>query len=394
MTSRLAVVAVASTLVLAACGGGGSDEAAPDDTSQPELQTDTAAPVPEAIVETTVAQPVATEAQDTQVDTTEPAPTPTPAVDAVFCGAAEEFFVPARSLDFGDINDPVVLGGVIGLLDGRAQPVIDAAPTEADAALFVESKGLLDLASPALASIGFDLERSGELQNNIEVGEALVDFGALLGDMQTFLVDRCDSSTAELDQRAMDIIDGFASSTTQTTEVVAPDTVAPPPDTAAPGTVAPDPAEAVIDYTPIENDTGELRLDVPSTWTDVTGAPEGVLQQVAAAPNLQAFLDSYTQPGVLLITGDATTPEAWRDGLSATVGIALEDGCVINDTAEYDDGVYTGEENLLSCGDPAAVAHLIGGRNETGSLFFLLAIVRPTSDPAVRDRIVQSFFID
>lgn len=387
MTSRISAVAVVAAILLAACGGG-SDDAAPEDTSQSEMQSDTAVPVATAVVETTVPAPMVTNAPEPVVTSVEapvatsveaPVETTADVPDAAFCSAAENFFVPARALDFGDINDPAVLGGVIGLLDGMAQPVIDNAPAEADAALFVQSQGLLDLAAPALASIGFDLERSGELSNNVEVGEALVDFGGLLGEMQAFLIDRCGSSSAGLDDRAMAIAAELAINGTTTT---------------IPDVVTPEPVDSAGDFTPLENDSGDLSLDVPPAWTDVTGAPEGDLQQVAAAPNLQAFLDSYTQPGVLLLTGDAATPDSWQDGLATTVGIAVDDGCTITDTSEYDDGVYTGEENLLTCGDPDSVAHLIGGRNEAGTLFFLLAIVRPTDDPEVRNRIVQSFFID
>ncbi|MFK7918361.1 MAG: hypothetical protein AB8G14_09815 [Ilumatobacter sp.] len=379
MTSHCTAVAIVSTLLLAACGGGGSDDTAAGDTTPAGIETGTAAPVPTASVETTIPTAVATEAT-VPVETVEVVETvETVAVepDAAFCEAAENFFVPARALDFGDINDPAVLGTVITLLDGLAQPAIDAAPTDADARILVDSKALLDLAAPALTSIGFDLDRSGELDNGAEVGQALIDFGALLGELQVFLVDRCSSSIADLDERAMSIADGIVTT----------------PATSAPESV-PVTTPTAEEFTAIQNDTGDLRAEVPSAWTDVTGTPDGVLQQLAAAPNLQAFLDSYIQPGMLLITGDAANPDAWRDGLSTTVGIALEDGCTISDTADYDDGVYTGEENLLSCGDATSVAHIIGGRNSEGSLFFLLAIVRPVDDPGVRDQIVQSFFID
>ena len=82
------------------------------------------------------------------------------------------------------------------------------------------------------------------------------------------------------------------------------------------------------------------------------------------------------------------------DGLAATLGVAESDGCTIGDTLDYDDGVYTGTEHILSCGSDTSTAHLIGGRNSDGDLFFLLAVVRPADNLDIRDQIVQSFFID
>lgn len=175
----------------------------------------------------------------------------------------------------------------------------------------------------------------------------------------------------------------------------APDTTAPAPDTTAPApdtTVAPN--RVPVGYRPINDESGDLRANVPAAWIEVDGAPDGVLRQLSAAPDLAGFLAGYTEPGMVLITGDAESPDAWMDGLATTLGIAETDGCTVSDTSDYSDGVYTGTEHLLSCGTNVSVAHLIGGRNSDGNLFFLLAIVRPTDDLDVRNQIVQSFFID
>lgn len=185
--------------------------------------------------------------------------------------------------------------------------------------------------------------------------------------------------------------------TTTTTTAPAPATTAPavtvPETTAEPTSTEPS-GGVPVGYVAIVDDSGEVRANVPAAWAQTDGAPDGELRQLAGAPDLAGFLAGYTQVGMILITGVSATPDSWMDGLATTVGIAETDGCTIGETSEYSDGVYTGTENVLSCGDPATVTHIIGGRNSDGDLFFLLAIVRPADDLDVRDQIVQSFFID
>lgn len=177
----------------------------------------------------------------------------------------------------------------------------------------------------------------------------------------------------------------------------APDTTA-APTTAEPVTT-PATTDAVstgvpVGYRPVFDDSSELQAHVPAEWIEVDGAPQGEARQLAAAADLQGFLAGYTLPGLLLVSGDAATPDAWMGGLSAALDVALGDGCTVSETVDYDDGVYTGTEHVLSCGSADTVPHMIGGRDEEGELFFLLIVVRPADDLDVRDNIVQSFFVD
>ncbi|MEP1126176.1 MAG: hypothetical protein ABJH68_20025 [Ilumatobacter sp.] len=194
------------------------------------------------------------------------------------------------------------------------------------------------------------------------------------------------------------VAESTTTSTTTTTTTTTTSTTVAPATTTTTTTAAPVPTnqsgDAPEGYSPIVDDSGEVRANVPSRWVQTDGAPEGELRQLAAAPDLPGFLAGYTKVGMILITGAAATPDSWMDGLATTLGIAETDGCTISETSEYSDGVYTGTEHVLSCGDPATVTHLIGGRNSDGDLFFLLAIVRPVDNIDVRNQIVQSFFID
>lgn len=186
----------------------------------------------------------------------------------------------------------------------------------------------------------------------------------------------------------------------------APDTTAAPATTEAPApTQAPDTTATTgssepvstgvpVGYRPIFDESGGLRANVPAEWVQTDGVPDGEILQLAASADLPGFLASYTVPGMLLVSAPAVTPDAWEPALATTLSSSADDGCTVSETSEYDDGVYTGTEHVLACGSDATVAHLIGGRDSEGELFFLLAIVRPADDPSVRDEIVQSFFFD
>lgn len=186
------------------------------------------------------------------------------------------------------------------------------------------------------------------------------------------------------------VVESTTTSTSTTTTTTSTTTTTVAPDT----TVAPTADGVPAGFIAIINDSGDLQANVPAEWSDIAGAPDGPLEQLAAGPDLQAFLASYAEPGMALVSGDAPTPDAWIDGLATTIAIAENDGCTISDTADYDDGVYTGTEHLLTCGDPSTVAHIIGGRNLAGDQFFLLAIVIPVDAPEIRTQIIQSFYID
>jgi hypothetical protein len=364
-----AALIIAPLIMLTACGGGSSDgsDETDRDTAEREETEETAVVVTAAPVETAAVQPTTTPAPTTTEASvvTDPPPDTTGVADADFCTAAEDFFLPGRALDFGDVNDPVLLEGAFTVMNVLVFDPIELAPTADDAALFVESQRLLDIATPGLEAAGYDLADPTAIPNNEEVGQALIDFGGLLGEMQLFLVEKCGSDSAELDEIAM---------------VLAVDLAA--------GTLP-----ASVTFVEVTNDDLTITVDVPESWADVDGAPDTDVRQLAAAPDVATFLASYTEDGMIVVTGDAPIPDAWIAALDAFVGSAESSGCTIVSDEPYDDGVYTGTENLLDCGDPADDVRLIGGRDDEGSLFFLLAIVSPADSPEIRDTIVQTFLL-
>ncbi len=377
---RIAACSLVALLAVTSCGGG-SDANDVDDTrperDEPDASVATAPPVDTAVVEatTTVAttDPPVTDPPVTEPPVTDPPVTDPPITDSAsepFCAAAENFFVPGRALDFADINDPFTLRTVFESLNAAAPLVIELAPNDDDAALFVESKRLLDIATPGLEGAGYDLANAGAIVDGAAVGQALIDFGDLLGDMQGFLIDRCSSDRLDLDGTAQTYADDLALG------------------------VTPELPEVDLgEDLDIASDDGSITATVPATWSDVDGAPDGEVRRLAAAPDLEAFLLSYVVPGMIVVTGDSVTEDDWIERHQALLDASAGEGCTELSREDYDDGVYTGTEALLDCGDPATQTRIIGGRDSAGELFFLLAIVYPVGQTEIRDTIVESFLL-
>lgn len=346
---------MAALVTLTACGDAADSEPVDTEQDEPE-ETDEPVETPET---TAPATTVAVETTTTVVPTTTE-----PTASAAFCEAAEDFYLPGRALDFGDTEDPVVVEGVFDLANARVQAPIDLASTPEDAELFTESKRLLDIATPGLEAGNYDITNPQNIPNNVEVGEAVTDYGRLLVDIQAFLPDRCGTDIVSLDAEAEVLAVGLAAGSATTEGIIR-----------------------------VQNDDGTIIADVPDHWSETDGAPSDELRQLSAAPDLDAFLNGYTEPGMLVITGDAPNPDAWTVGLDSTIATAETDGCSVSEELDYDDGVYTGLEKILDCGDPSSTARIIGGRDADGTLFFLLAIVAPSNAPEIRDLIVESFLL-
>ncbi len=173
-----------------------------------------------------------------------------------------------------------------------------------------------------------------------------------------------------------------------------------PTSTAVPSTdptttdpVSTDPPTGVVD---IVDDTGIISATVPAEWSDTITSPDGEFRQLGAAADMDVFLATFGEPGMLILSGDVDDGDAaWRGALDAAVQSAREaDGCVVEEELDYDDGIYRGRETLMTCPGTPTIAHFIAGTNGPSDVFFLLGIVRAEDDIAVRDLIVDTFFVD
>ena len=387
-SSRVLPAGIAALLVLSACGGGDDarDVLSGGDTAgdtMPDTTPDTVAEAEPTTVVTDPATTIADAAPDTTADTVAPsdeADGSDPSGDlAAFCGASSQFYVEARSLGVIGPDDDAAARTLFGRMELSLAAALLNAPDEATAAAPRRVDELFAILLPALDTLGYDFAELETLDNSEEVAAAFTEFSGIVDDLAAFLTDTCEMDAAELAARADALGLELGSTSTSGSEV--PTTV----------------GEDELAVTTVVDDSGRLTAEVPVEWTDSQGTPDEELRQLVASADIAAFLASFAEPGMILVSGD--TPdlngaEAATAAIAGFEGAITSQGCVLENTETYDDGLYSGEERRYSCPDTTAVTRLAGGTNETADLFWLLAVVHEVGDEASWTTVTESFLVD
>lgn len=187
--------------------------------------------------------------------------------------------------------------------------------------------------------------------------------------MRAFLLDICGADGDVLDDQSQGAVDA---ATAAAGEIIEPAT----PVAAAAGTQ-------------ITNEASNITLSVPVDWTATEESLEDGRQQLVASSDIDRYYALAT-PGVLLLRGE----RGFRDG--GFVGRVLEfqadleeiGGTVVEET---DDDVYSGQERSSDGGTDGLDVRLLGGTTADESLSAMLLRIHPSSDPGVRQLIVDTF---
>jgi hypothetical protein len=188
--------------------------------------------------------------------------------------------------------------------------------------------------------------------------------------------------------------DVAADDTTTTTEEQDEETTTttePPEDetttTTAPATTSTSAVEAPGDltFTEITDDTEQLVVQVPDTWTDVDGR---ALSE--ASPNVQAStdLEAFRQLGAsgvsfTLLEEENADPDTTMDFLIS----GQTESCTVEEREDYADPVFTGRRQVLSdCGGQGVTLVVIVATNPAGQSVEVSTVVVPP-DPV--DEITQ-----
>jgi len=153
------------------------------------------------------------------------------------------------------------------------------------------------------------------------------------------------------------------------------------------------------DFVEVTDDTGTISVQVPTAWTQVDGTPittasGAVLPNVSAAPDLAAFFQNWTSPGLSL---SGAGPEVGSDvgQLLTDITSNAAEACTETPAQDYDDGLYTGLIQVFTgCGGTGAVVLAIAAQPADAS-FTALAIIQlaTEADIAVADKVLETFII-
>jgi serine protease Do len=161
-------------------------------------------------------------------------------------------------------------------------------------------------------------------------------------------------------------------------------------------------SQTYASYAVVNDDTGALQVEIPSTWSDIDGT-EWFLEDgtylgpsITAAPDLDAFWSSWTMPGVFFaaITDvDAGTTPA--DYLDPRID-ALSGSCTYEERVEYSDALYSGQYDYYSdCGGEGVLYVVVSVLPDDGSDFLIIVEIQVVTDADLEalDHIFDSFIL-
>jgi serine protease Do len=153
----------------------------------------------------------------------------------------------------------------------------------------------------------------------------------------------------------------------------------------------PDATGAYTEFFRATDDLTLVSAEVPVEWGDVNGEPNPDFgPSLYAAPDLQAFLESYDTPGVII---EATASRTAAD-IDATLDeLDLSGECTFQGRNPYSDSLYTGSiDYYTDCGGTATSVFVLAVTPEDGSyLARLLIQAVDVRDLDAADRILNTF---
>lgn len=147
-------------------------------------------------------------------------------------------------------------------------------------------------------------------------------------------------------------------------------------------------------YVAISDSTGIITVEVPAEWSDVNGElweVEGsvVGPSVSASPDLAAFNDTWSVPGVFV--GATTQIDLPTDEVLDLLDFTTD--CTYAGRQPYDDGLYAGNLDLYTdCGGSGATTVLVAAR-PADSAFLVVVQVQALSqaDLVAADQVLATF---
>ena len=144
-------------------------------------------------------------------------------------------------------------------------------------------------------------------------------------------------------------------------------------------------------YVPLIDSTSAIVLAVPAAWEDVDIAPVPVedgseFPYIAASPDLAAFYESFTVPGVLYAGFPLT------ENLLALVDtFGPRRDCVSMEVKEYEDPYFLGVIQIgLDCGPEHMTWNMVVA-NHKGAPFFTAMVQIQSADDVERTTILRTF---
>ena len=151
-------------------------------------------------------------------------------------------------------------------------------------------------------------------------------------------------------------------------------------------------------YTTVHDDTGTLQMSVPTAWSDIDGTAWLVSNQpvglaIRAAPDIDAFFDTWTTPGVFF--GASRTLVSEFDEAALLAEFDFSEDCDYQGRRPYQDPAYTGlRDAYTNCGGEEAAITVVAAAPEERD-FIVLVIIQAVNaaDAQAGDQVLDTFFV-
>lgn len=157
-------------------------------------------------------------------------------------------------------------------------------------------------------------------------------------------------------------------------------------------------AEGYGEFVFVNDDSGTLEVEIPAAWADIDGAPwesdgEELGPGISAAADLQAFDESWAEPGMFFIAFRELAQEMNETELLDIFEYSEE--CTFDERVEYSDSVYTGFYDVWSdCGGQGTLLVVLAAAPEARDHLALVGVQIVTdADIEALDRILNSFIV-
>lgn len=154
------------------------------------------------------------------------------------------------------------------------------------------------------------------------------------------------------------------------------------------------------EYVGVQDDSGSIQISLPASWTEINGEPwtsdgQVIGASITASANLDAFANSYNEPGVFFGVSDDLAKLVGYAQMLDEYRATFRAECTYNGRSPYEDSAYEGAYDLFTkCGDSTSTLIVLSARpqqNKTSFLVTLMVQMQSEADLAALDEILRTF---
>jgi serine protease Do len=153
-------------------------------------------------------------------------------------------------------------------------------------------------------------------------------------------------------------------------------------------------------FVSVQDDYGAIQISLPAVWGEVNGEPwtsdgEIIGASITAAADIQAFIDTYDEPGVFFGVSDDVAQLVGYAQLLDEYRASFRQDCTYNGRTPYTDSAFEGAYDLFTkCSGTSNSLLVLSARpqqNKTSFLVTILVNMRSDADLEALDEILRTF---